>query len=212
MEVSDFAAPIPGNSLATHSNGERPWERPPELASVEDALGYYFTNLNAADVIDDLMTVLDMGIAIKPVVETMYLSSVMKGIHNLDVGLLVEPVLTEFLATVAKSYDIDFKFSDTNPQEQKDEKEQQKIQMMLQVAIDRGIEAEGEADKGVQLLQEMSETLNATVEVQDKEDQQVEPPEQEELQLMEAPPDEAEQQVDMEEGAGLMSRRGMQDG
>ena len=33
----------------------------------------------------------------------------MNGIHNLDVGLIVAPVLSEFLAAVAKSYEIDFK-------------------------------------------------------------------------------------------------------
>jgi len=212
MAVSDFGAPIPGNSLFTHPPGDRPWERPSQLNTVEEALGFYFTSLNDADIIDDLMTVLDMGVAIKPVVETMYLSSVMKGIHNLDVGLLVAPVLTEFLATLAKSYDIDFKFTNKNPQEEKEERNQEKIKMMLLSAIDKGIEAEGEDDKGVQLLQEMAETLDAAEGVEDKEDEQVEPPQQEELQMMEAPPEEAEQTMDVDEGAGLMSRRGTQDG
>ena len=44
MEVPSFGAPIPGNSLFTTPK-DRPWERPSELDTVDDALAYYFTNL-----------------------------------------------------------------------------------------------------------------------------------------------------------------------
>ena len=44
MAVSDFGAPIPGNSLFTHAPGERPWERPVDIDKVEDAISYYMTS------------------------------------------------------------------------------------------------------------------------------------------------------------------------
>jgi len=157
MEVSSFGAPIPGNSLFTTPN-DVPWERPSELDTVDDALAYYFTNLRDPEIIDDLMTVLDMGIPIEPIVKTMYLASVMRGIHNLDVGLIVAPVLSEFLAAVAKTYEIDFKYSAIDPEEARSEKEQQKVAMMLRTAIDRGIDTGGEDDKGVALLKEIGAT------------------------------------------------------
>ena len=106
MEEANFGAPIPGQSLFTPPK-DRPWENPSELDTVDQALGYYFTNLRDPDIIDDIMTVVDMGIPLEPSVKTLYISSVMNGIHNLDVGLIVAPVLTEFLAAVAKSYEID---------------------------------------------------------------------------------------------------------
>ena len=197
MEVSSFGAPIPGNSLFTTPN-DVPWERPSEL----DTVAYYFTNLRDPEIIDDLMTVLDMGIPIEPIVKTMYLASVMRGIHNLDVGLIVAPVLSEFLAAVAKTYEIDFKYSAIDPEEARSEKEQQKVAMMLRTAIDRGIDTGGEDDKGVALLKEMASTLEdeGEIEVETKEDIQDAPPETEELQLVEEQP--VEQQ-------GLMARRGM---
>ena len=159
MEVSNFGAPIPGQSLFS-APGERPWERPSELNTVDEALSFYFTSMRDPEIIDDLMTVVDMGIPLAPIVKTMYMSSVMRGLHNLDVGLIVAPVLTEFLAAVAKSYDIDFKYSGVDPMEEKSAKEEQKVQMMLRVAIDKGIEAGGEEDKGVALLKEMASTLD----------------------------------------------------
>ena len=45
MAVTEFGRPIPGNSLTTHKPGDRPWERPPELASVEDALSLYMAHV-----------------------------------------------------------------------------------------------------------------------------------------------------------------------
>ena len=59
----------------------------------------------------------------EPIVKTLYMSSVMNGIHNLDVGLIVAPVLSEFLAAVAKSYEIDFKYTAVDAAEQKSEKD-----------------------------------------------------------------------------------------
>ena len=194
--ASFFEAPIPGQSLFTTPN-ERPYERPSELDTVDDALSYYFTNLRDPEIIDDLMTVVDMGIPLQPIVKTLYMSSVMNGIHNLDVGLIVAPVLSEFLAAVAKSYEIDFKYTAVDAAEQKSEKENMKVQMMLRAAIDKGIETGGEEDRGVALLKEMSESLEdqGDMEVEVKED------------VTDAPPPPAELQMVKEQG--LMSRRGM---
>ena len=196
MEVESFGAPIPGQSLFTTPN-ERPYERPSELNTVDDALSYYFTNLRDPEIIDDLMTVVDMGIPLQPIVKTLYMSSVMNGIHNLDVGLIVAPVLSEFLAAVAKSYEIDFKYTAVDAAEQKSEKENMKVQMMLRAAIDKGIETGGEEDRGVALLKEMAESLEeqGDMEVKVKED------------VTDAPPPPAELQMVKEQG--LMSRRGM---
>ncbi len=194
MEVSNFGAPIPGQSLFS-APGERPWERPSELNTVDEALSFYFTSMRDPEIIDDLMTVVDMGIPLEPIVKTMYMSSVMRGLHNLDVGLIVAPVLSEFLAAVAKSYDIDFKYSGVDPMEEKNKKEQQKIQMMLRSAIDKGIEAGGEEDKGVALLKEMASTLDEQGEAEAKEEDVVMPPEPAELQVVQE--------------QGLMSRKGM---
>jgi hypothetical protein len=196
MEATNFGAPLPGQSLFTTPK-ERPYERPSELDTVDDALSYYFTNFRDPEIIDDLMTVLDMGIPLQPVVKTLYMSSVMNGIHNLDVGLIVAPVLSEFLAAVAKSYEIDFKYTAVDAAKQKSEKENMKVQMMLRAAIDRGIETGGEEDRGVALLKEMAESLEeqGDMETEVKED------------ATDAPPPQAELQMVKEQG--LMSRRGM---
>jgi len=196
MEEPNFGRPIPGNSLTTHKPGDRPWERPPEMSTVEDALRFYFKMLNNPDVIDDLMTLLDMGVAIRPIVQSIYTSGVMNGRHSLDVGLIIEDTMSEFLATVAKSYEIDFSFTEEDPANSKEAKNERRTTMMLQAAIERG-EAQGEDDEGVQLLKQMAETIEAEEEVTQEE----EPPMPVE--------EEQQEEMPMPEGAGLMSRGGM---
>ena len=196
MEEPNFGRPIPGNSLTTHKPGDRPWERPPEMSTVEDTLRYYFKMLNNPDVIDDLMTLLDMGVPIRPIVQSIYTSGVMNGMHSLDVGLIIEDTMSEFLATVAKSYDIDFTFTEEDPANSKEAKNERRTTMMLQAAIERG-EAQGEDDEGVQLLKQMAETIEAEEEATQEEETPM--PVEEEQQ----------EEMPMPEGAGLMSRGGM---
>tara|TARA_R100000995_G_C3448750_1_gene107009 strand:+ start:250 stop:843 length:594 start_codon:yes stop_codon:yes gene_type:complete len=197
MEEPNFGRPIPGNSLTTHKPGDRPWERPPEMSTVEETLRYYFKMLNNPDVIDDLMTLLDMGVPIRPIVQSIYTSGVMNGMHSLDVGLIIEDTMSEFLATVAKSYEIDFTFTEEDPANSKEAKNERRTTMMLQAAIERG-EAQGEDDEGLQLLKQMAETIEAEEEATQEEETPM--PVEEEQQQEEMP---------IPEGAGLMSRGGM---
>ena len=201
MAVSDFGAPIAGNSLFTHSPGERPWERPVSIDKVEDAISFYMTSLSQEDIIDDLMVAIESGIAINPISEALTLSQVMKGTHTLDVALIVKPVIMEFLAAVAESNEIDYKFSNKDPQAELDKKERDRVQMILQGALTKAKEEGGE-DAGTALLGDISEFLEKGVsrdEVMEAQDMPAEEPE--DIQQINEPPKEAPQEM------GLMARR-----
>ncbi len=201
MAVLDFGAPIAGNSLFTHKIGERPWERPVNIDRVEDAISFYMTSLSKEDTLDDLMVAIESGIAINPLSEALTLSQVMRGTHSLDVALLVKPVVMEFLAAVAESNDIDYKFSNKDPQAELDKKERTRVQMILQGALIKA-KKEGGEDSGTELLGQMSEFLDKDVnrdEVMEAQDMPA--PEPEEMQQVNEPPEEAPQEM------GLMARR-----
>tara|TARA_R100001460_G_scaffold26258_5_gene53096 strand:- start:1246 stop:1851 length:606 start_codon:yes stop_codon:yes gene_type:complete len=201
MAVLDFGAPIAGNSLFTHKIGERPWERPVNIDRVEDAISFYMTSLSKEDTLDDLMIAIESGIAINPLSEALTLSQVMKGTHSLDVALLVKPVVMEFLAAVAESNDIDYKFSNKDPQAELDKKERTRVQMILQGALIKA-KKEGGEDSGTELLGQMSEFLDKDVNRDEvTEAQDMPPPEPEEMQQVNEPPEEAPQEM------GLMARR-----
>lgn len=196
MAVLEYSKPIPGGSLTSHKPGERQWERPPEIASVEEALKYYMERLSDEDIIDDFMVAIESGIAIVPMVEALYLSNVMRGIHSLDVGILIAPALTEYFAAVARSYEIDYKMSNKDYKKERREKEEAKITMLLQAAVR---EAKTQ-DEGTSMLQSMADYLISEQEGEPIAEEQ--PPEPEELQQIDEPAEEPMPP----EGAGLMAR------
>ena len=94
-----FDAPIPGESL-TAELGSRPWQSPPQFATVEQALDYYLPRLQSDEVAEQLVDVLEMGIPVTTVANSMQLGAVMEGKHSVDVGMLILPVLIELIMLI----------------------------------------------------------------------------------------------------------------
>jgi len=101
-------APIPGQSL-TAPLGDRPWQNPPQYSTVEQAIQYYMPRLTSDRMAGRLMDMLEMGVPIDTVVDTIQLGGVMEGIHSVDVGMLVSPVLAEAIEQMAKSAEVSYK-------------------------------------------------------------------------------------------------------
>ena len=101
METSpEFDAPIPGMSL-THELGARPWQSPPQFPTVEGAVEYYIERMTTEEFKSQLFDVLEMGVSVIALVNTIQLASVMDGVHTVDVGILVSPILMEFIMLLA---------------------------------------------------------------------------------------------------------------
>lgn len=100
-------APIPGMSL-THEVGARPWQNPSQYSTVEEALDYYIPRLQSDEVTSQLIDVLEMGVPVTTIANTMQLSSVMEGKHNVDVGMLVMPVLVELIMLIGDTAGVDY--------------------------------------------------------------------------------------------------------
>jgi len=100
-------APIPGMSM-THELGARPWQQPPKYATVEDASRYYITRMQDTQFRETLVNVLEMGVPLTTLANTIQLSSVMQGLHSIDVGMLVIPVIMETMKLIADSADIEY--------------------------------------------------------------------------------------------------------
>tara|TARA_R110002012_G_scaffold107569_1_gene249542 strand:+ start:19 stop:516 length:498 start_codon:yes stop_codon:yes gene_type:complete len=102
-----FDAPIPGMGM-THEVGGRPWQTPPQHNTVEEALDFYIPRLTSESFIDQLLDVIEMGVPLTTVANSLQLSSVMQGKHSVDVGILVLPVLVELLSYIAESSNVKF--------------------------------------------------------------------------------------------------------
>jgi len=92
----EFDAPIAGMSL-THELGARPWQSPAQYTNVDEVMQYYIEKFQIEDAEKSLLDVLEMGVPVSIIANTLQLSSVMEGVHSIDTGLLVLPVLMELI-------------------------------------------------------------------------------------------------------------------
>lgn len=110
MELSNqpsFDAPIPGQSL-TMELGSRPWQSPPQYTTVDDTIDYYMERMSSEDFMLQLADVLEMGIPVTTIANTMQLGGVMEGKHSVDVGMLILPVLVELIMLIGDAAKVDY--------------------------------------------------------------------------------------------------------
>jgi hypothetical protein len=105
-----LTAPIPGMSL-TVEPGSVPWEQPPQYVTIDEVASFYSEKLDNPEAIFELMSILERGIPILTVVNTMIKTSIMKGYHTVDTGFLVTPIIVEIIKTLAELNDVKYKVS-----------------------------------------------------------------------------------------------------
>jgi hypothetical protein len=106
MEES-FDRPIPGMGM-THEVGARPWQTPPSLVTVEEATDYYVERMGSDAFKAQLIDVMEMGVPLTTLANTIQLASVMEGIHTVDVGMLMIPIIIEIMITIADSANVKY--------------------------------------------------------------------------------------------------------
>ena len=100
-------APIAGQSL-TAELGNRPWQKPPQYTTVEEALDFYIPRLTDVETQDDLMNVIELGIPLTTIADALQSGGTMDGKHSIDVGILIIPVLIETLAYLAEEQGVEY--------------------------------------------------------------------------------------------------------
>lgn len=108
-----FDAPIPGQSL-THELGNRPWQNPPQYTTIEEALEFYIPRLSNADFLGRMLDIIERGIPLTALAETLTLGGVMQGLHSVDVAVLINPILVEFMEGAAKKAGIKYTLGDAD--------------------------------------------------------------------------------------------------
>lgn len=102
-----FEAPIPGQSLTTTPKNS-PYERPPEINDPEEALVMYMDKLNDPDMMGDIMELLELDVDVKTIVEGITRMGVARGVHTVDVSLIISPVIHELIVDYADELGIEY--------------------------------------------------------------------------------------------------------
>jgi len=102
-----FDVPIPGQGL-TAELGSRPWQNPPQLSTVDEAIDYYVERLTDESAIEQIADILELGVPIANVANALQLGAVMDGVHSVDIGILVIPVIIELMMYVGDISDVEY--------------------------------------------------------------------------------------------------------
>lgn len=101
-------APIPGESLTRSPDQKMPWETPPQYVDPVDVVEFYAERIFRKKTMEPMLLSLESGIPIKTLVEALLTNGVAKGLHNMDVSLLVAPVIHEIIKTTAEDAGIEY--------------------------------------------------------------------------------------------------------
>ena len=105
MELT--AHSIPGMSLTSEPGG-RPWEQPPQFVELDDVVAHYVEKMTDGPVVDSLLEAMRNDAALVDIASTLIKGGVLKGIHSIDVGFLVLPILVELMQTIGDMNDVGY--------------------------------------------------------------------------------------------------------
>lgn len=138
-------APIPGMSL-THELGARPWQQPAQFTTVEEVVDHYTTRMmNNDEFSEQLVDVMDMGIPLTTIANTIQLAGVMEGKHSIDTGLLALPVLIETMMLIGDTAGVKYNTGmDDVPSKERETLAKRTIEKLKQEESKKGNEEEEE--------------------------------------------------------------------
>ena len=164
--TSPFARPIPGQSL-TDEPRNNPWENPAEMSDIEEVTKYYINRLADQDVIDDLSAVMEAGVPLKPVVETITSAGTMRGLHSIDSAMLVGPIIHQFLKSAMETQGVSVRDTGRNYEKESAEKEMMRVQLLTAKYLSEN--PDDGMDEGKKVLSEMAEAGEPEEEVTPEE-------------------------------------------
>ena len=152
QKLSPFDRPNPGQSL-TGEPRNNPWEQPAMMSDVEEITKFYIERMANQEVIDDFAAVCQAGISLKPIVETILSSATMRGIHSVDAGMVVAPVLHEFLKQAITAQGVEVKDDGRDYQKEAEEKELTRFKILVGKYLNEN--PDDGTDPGKQMLSEL---------------------------------------------------------
>jgi hypothetical protein len=132
------------------------------IIHLEEAIEWYVPKLTNKTFTTELFDILEMGIPLTTVANTMQLTAVMEGVHSIDIGILVTPIIVEMLAYLADAQGVKYKVGDEEPEDDeiptegeiaaalnKLKEEEDKPIPVPGIDNDEGLEEEEEEPKGL---------------------------------------------------------------
>lgn len=104
----DLVSYTPPGISWTAPEKSRPWQQPPQLTDISKVAVYYIATVSDEELMDDLLDSIETSVPLAVIAEAMMLNGVSNGVHTLDAGILVMPVIIEMLQSLAMAHGQDF--------------------------------------------------------------------------------------------------------
>jgi hypothetical protein len=106
--MKQFDAPIPGQSL-TNEPRKHPWERPPETNDPDVAITHHLTRIGSPELLDNILDGVGQGMPVAMITDLMLTGAVAKGIHSIDISMMIAPVVHDYIVNLLEEEDVEFK-------------------------------------------------------------------------------------------------------
>jgi len=131
-----FDAPIGGQGMVSEM-GSKPWQQPAKYNTVDEALEFYSSRLQEESFQEELLDVMELGTPLSILSNSIQLGGTMQGLHTLDVGILIQPVLLEMLAFIGDKNKIKYDMGLEDPNIDPDKFPDSKIALAVKRARDK---------------------------------------------------------------------------
>ena len=108
QKALEIRRPVPGESLTNDPEQPWPWEGQPRFSDMNDALEYFFDKFTEEELFEDLMDLLEDGVAVMDIVQIFLTKGVQEGLFNPDMMLLLAEPVAYILMSLAERQGIDF--------------------------------------------------------------------------------------------------------
>lgn len=105
--IPQLVPTIPGMSL-TSEPGNRPWEQPPQYTTMDDVVAFYVERLTTDKAVDGLLSAMEANVALMTIANGFIKVGVIKGIHTVDMGFVIIPILIELMKTIGDMNDVGY--------------------------------------------------------------------------------------------------------
>tara|TARA_R100001460_G_scaffold7544_3_gene19108 strand:- start:4738 stop:5256 length:519 start_codon:yes stop_codon:yes gene_type:complete len=153
QDITPFDRPIPGQSL-TGEPRNNPWENPAQMSEMEDVTKFYIERLSNEEIVDDIAVLCQSGIPLKPIVQSIVSSGNIRGMHTVDAGMLVSPIIHQFLRQAITMMGIEVDDDGIDYQKEAEEKELERFKVLALKYLEDNPD---DTDPGKQLLKEVVE-------------------------------------------------------
>ena len=161
FDSAKFSAPIPGMSLTTEPKSFA-WEKPAKYADPEDALNHYINKISSPEILNRMGDILETNFPAADLVDSLILGGIMKGLHSIDVGVIIAPALFIFVVEIGEIINIDI----VTGMEESDVPDEGMLRMAAKQEVEKDVEGQQElaqiVDEAIQDMQGglMSKPLN----------------------------------------------------